>query len=286
MNSLDSLDGKWISVDHTLLDSAAASISKDSASGVTALSVAQIQDALNKLSAVNKQYLFTTNSAHAVLKDPKSLGKSTRDGREVYSYTVGYDKAHLKAYIKAAQTAVASSSLNDWVKQVSGKSAGALDLSSLLKSIDTANGNYTFTMYVDAKTKLVSDLHFKDPKSSDYIEIGQHYTGGSTYPFSFKMVSTTDPSLSGTLTLNATLNSSTNVLNFDAGFDGKDSSKSPVTVTFKANMVPSNDTVNITAPAGATSVLDLLKTLNLGSLLGGSNTGSGTDVTLPFTLTQ
>ena len=287
MSSLSQLDSKWISVDHTLLDSLAAGANHGSKSTLTSPTQDQVLDALKKVNVVNKRYLFATDGSHAVLKDPKYLGKSQRDGRTVFGYEVGYDKAHLKAYVSAAQSAITNSSLNAWIKQVSGKSAADISLTGFQKAIDDADSKYTFTVYVDADTKLISALHFKDPKSSDYLEFTQGYTGGDSYPFGFKMTATTDPSLKGTLTLNASLNKTTAISKFDAKFDAKDSSGSPVVFTFSGTDTPSKAAADITAPTGATSINDVLKTLNLDSLLGGgTQTPAVNDLTLPFSLTQ
>jgi hypothetical protein len=287
LTSLDTLDGQWVSIDHTLLDSAAANLDKGSKANIVAPTEAQVQDALTKWNEVNKQYIFAASGSHAVLKNEKYLGKSTRDGRSVYGYEVGYDKTQLKAYIDAVQKALASSSLDAWVKQTTGKSVGDMATADLKKAVDDANGKYTFTMYVDAQTKLISALHFKNPSSSDYFEITQGYTGGSSYPFGFKMVATSDPSLKGTLTLNASINTTNDVTKVDANFDGTDGGHSPVTFKFNGSSTPSKDTVHVDTPTGSKPLMDVIKSLHLDGLFGGaSGQSGGTASDLPFTLTQ
>ena len=289
LNQFASLDGQWISVDHTLLESAAASAAGDSKSnGLKSPTSAQVQDALTRAGQVNRQYLFNAKADKAVLKQEKYLGKSMVNGRQVYGYQVGYDKAHLKDYIKAMQSAVNDSSLNAWIKATTGKSASQADLSSLIDSIDKADGNYSFTMYVDAKTKLIDVLRFKDPKTSDYFEIGQAYSGGSVYPFSFKYVSTSDPQDAGTIELTAKLDSAANTVTFGANLDAKESG-SPLTFKLDAEVTMDNDTIHVTAPAGAKSVMEIYQQLGLDSFVGATGIpSSATDGSMlpDFTLTQ
>jgi hypothetical protein len=288
LTQLASLDGQWVSVDHTLLETAAASAANDTKpTDLKAPTAAQIQSGLTTIGQVDRQYLFKADAGHAVLTNKKYLGKSTRDGRQVYGYQVGYNKPHLKAYIKALQTGLGESSLDTWAKQVSGKSIKDADLNSFLAQIDKADASYTFTMYVDAKTKLISTLHFKDTKSNDYFEIGQGYTGGSVYPFSFKFVSTSDPANAGTFNLDAKLDSATNKISTDAKLDIKQGG-SPISFSANANLSFSNDSLKVVAPTGAKSVMDVYQSLGLNDLLGASTSTSSLDAASSdlFTLTQ
>jgi hypothetical protein len=300
LNDFDSLDGQWISIDHTLLDTYSASLKQElnstsdssvaDASGVPTAD--QLNDALNKVQTVNKQYIFTTDKSKAVLTNQKFIAKETENGRAQNHYKVGYDKSHLQAYVSALGSALDSSKLNDWSKKANdGKSLSvSMNLKDLENTIKNGKGDYTFDLWVDAKTKLVSSLRFTDPadKSSVFV-IGQNYTGGTQYPFSFTF---SDKATDGTPekgALNLTVDSKTNKYTGSFTLDTHDTSGS-ISVEANFTVTPSNDAVKVTAPSGTESITDLLNQLGLGGLLdsgattdqpGGSLDGSGL-----FTLTQ
>jgi len=264
-SSLDSLDNQWLDFDHTLLNSYAANYGGNS-SAMAASSLptaAQSHDALVKVQAVNKQYLFTTDSSHAVLQNKKYIGKETKAGRSVYHYAVGYDKNHLKSYVDALSTALNSSSLNNWAKQAGGGKtlSETLDMDSLKTAVDTAKPGYTFDVWVDAKTKLIQSVAFTDPSDSSAVfTLTQNYTGGSSYPFALayqgKGADGSTQSVSVQLTVDTTTNKETVVATMTS-----DSSKGNLTFT----VTPSTSAVQVTAPTGAKSVADLLSELGLGS---------------------
>jgi hypothetical protein len=105
-------------------------------------------------------------------------------------------------------------------------------------------------------------VQFTDPTNSDTVMlVSQNYTGGDVYPFGLS-VSTKDAGKLVTEVLNMTLNSKTNVA---AGtVTVKDDS---VNVTVKFTMTPSNDSVQVTAPANTMPLTTLLNQLGLGSYL-------------------
>lgn len=282
-----SLDGQWIAVDHTLLDSVSANLRSSQKAPTAAITPTEIQDAMNKVGAVNRQYLFTTDSKQAVLVRQKDLGTSQLDGRQVYGYQLGYNKTNLQAYVGALGKALDSSSLNTWAKQENGKSiSSTLNVAKLQSSLSSAQP-YSFTMYVDTHTKLVHSLRFTDPKSTDYFTIGQNYTGGTSYPFSFSYVSNHDPSNSATLKLTATADSSTSRVTVGLNANGKQSDQ-PFSVTANATITPGNDTVQVTAPANSKPVMELLQSLGLQDLLSSPATSAGASSSASnlFTLTQ
>lgn len=275
LSSLDNLDGQWISIDHTSLNSGVASArqSVDTGSGsslgtATAMpTFDQVNDAITKVQTVNKDYLFTTDSGKAVLKNDKYIGKETKDGRSTYHYQVGYDKAHLQAYVSALKTALDSSKLNDWSKQANnGKNLSqVVNIDSLTSSITTAKSDYTFDLWADTKTKLIHSLQFTDPSdSSSVFAITQNYTGGSQYPFTFSFASKAGGS-TAKASLDLSVDTSTNKYtgNLTANTSGTN-------ISFKFDLTPSNNAVQAAAPAGAKPLNDVLKQLGLGgtSLLG------------------
>lgn len=294
LNSLDNLDGQWIVVDHTLIDTYLSNLKKSvgsgSSSNTTAPTYAEVQDALSKAQAVNKQYLFTADASKAVLTNEKFVGKETVDGRSVDHYKVGYDKAHLQAYVSALASALDSSKLNAWAKNVnSGKSlSDSMGFSSLEKSVSNAKSDYTFDLWADTKTKLISKMSFTDiTDKSSVFTVSQGYTGGSKYPFGLS-VSGTDSVTHNPqkYTLSATLDTKTNKLSttFTSSTVASDG-----TTTSNGNfdLAPSSSAVNVTAPAKAKSLTDILVSLGLGGLVNGSLNGTAqTQSSNPFAITE
>jgi len=274
MSSLDSLDGEWISVDHTLLSSYAASLDEN-ASGAAKSSTAptsdQINDAIGKVQAVNKQYIFTSNSSKAVLTNQKFIGHETKDGRATLHYKVGYNKSHLVAYVAALGGALDGSSLNTWSKAANdGKNlSDAMRLQDLKNGVTKTNADYTFDMWVDAKTKLVHAVQFTDPSQRNSVfVISQNYTGGDSYPFalssSYKDPSSGDVQKTNlTVTLNSSTDVSTGTLAYDAG--------SSANVKLKFTVTPSKSNVQVTAPVNAKPLMNVIGELGFGS--GSDGTG-------------
>jgi hypothetical protein len=267
LKSLDSLDGQWIGIDHTLLDTYAAALDESAAgaiSGSKTPTPEQVEDALAKVQTVNKDYIFTTNSDKAVLTNAKYVAAETKDGRATLRYTVGYSKEHLQAYVNALKSALNSSKLNDWSKDANdGKNLSEMvDFNSLNASIRDANSNYTFDIWVDKTTKLIRTVQFTEPsdKSSTFA-LTQGYTGGDEYPFTLTFSgknseSGETESASVNLTLNTSTNKTSGVMKLS---EGSTSAKLDFAVT------PSNDTLKVTAPAGAMPVTNLLSMFGLGS---------------------
>jgi hypothetical protein len=271
LKQLDNLDGQWISVDHTIIETGLAQAQGSTAKKTTLPSYADAKDAMVKFGDVNEKYIFTSDSQYAVLKNEQYLGKSTQDGRTVAGYKVGYDKAHLKAYLDAVGTALDSSGLGKWYQQTNNKSlSSTLQLDEAKKSVDRAKSDYTFNMYVDTKTKLIHKVHFVDTKdpANNYFELGLNYVGGSKYPFVFdlhgKEAGSTDVAH-----MALTLDSSTNQI--DVQLTGSSKSDSTTTFTLNVTAKPTNDTLNITTPKGAKSVMSVLNSLGLGGLLKNSS---------------
>jgi len=279
LSSLNNLDGQWIVIDHTLLETYISNLQKSIGTGSDSSNAARIptytalQDALAKAQAVNKQYLFTTNSSKAVLTNEKFMDKETSAGRTVDHYKVGYNKAHLKAYVSALAKALDSSKLNDWSKSVNkGKSLSqVMGFAALEKSVTNAKSDYMFDLWADTKTKLISKIMFTDPSdTSSVFIVTQGYTGGSNYPFGLS-VSGEDSTTHGPVkaTLNTTLDSTTNKMR--ATFSSSETTSNGTTASNGSfDLMPSNNAVKVNVPAKAKSITDILLSLGLGSLAGGT----------------
>lgn len=270
-NGLSSLDGQWISIDHTLLDSYKSELSKNITADTTKQPTrAQVTDAITKVQAVNKQYLFTTDSTKAVLKDPKFVAKEQLSGHQAYHYTVGYDKAHLASYLQAVANAIDTSSLGPWIKSTNdGKALGdSQSFKDSITQINKANANYTFGLWVDAKTKLIAQLKFADPKdAANTVAISQQYTGGTKYPFTLDFASKADQETSSGH-IGFTLDTRTNAVTFD----GKGSLGSTGSFTFSGSLQPTSEAVKPQVPTGAKPITDVINQLSTSGVLGASTT--------------
>jgi len=283
---LSGLDGQWVSVDHTLLDTVASSYTDQSSEqgGTSFPTSSQIEDAARKVQAVNKQYLFTTDSSKAVLRQEKYIGAEQKDGRKTYHYTVGYDKTHLQAYIGAVKTALDSSSLNDWSKKANdGRSLSKIiDWDSLTDSVAQAKSDVTLDLWIDRGTKLVHTLQFKQSDGT-VIVLTQHYTGGAEYPFTLSASGPDgDTGEQAKVTVGFTVDSDSGKV---SGSFKLNEASTAVSLNF--GVTPTDKKVEVTAPTGAQPITDLLSSLGLGDDLGGSSStalqGDGSD---PFTILQ
>jgi hypothetical protein len=268
MSSLDSLDGEWIAIDHTVIDSFLSNVNKDTSVATSASAVptaAEVTDAETRVQAVNKLYVFTTNSSNAVLTDEKYVGLETKNGRKAYHYVVGYNKPNLKRYVSAIGVALDSSTLNTWSKVANnGKSVSeALDIASLQKSVASANVNYTFDVWIDAGTKIASAIQLTNPNDKGAIfTLSQNYTGGTSYPLSLeyrsKDASNGDMQDAGLL---LTVDTASNKISGNLI-----SAEGSANTILNFALTPSNTSVNVTAPMGAKPIAGILNQLNLGGV--------------------
>jgi hypothetical protein len=266
LSSLDSLDGQWIAIDHTLINSSLASLNQTAAAATKSTqypTVAQLQDAVTKVESVNKTYVFTTNTSTAVLTNEKYVGNTTLDGRNVDHFQVGYNKAHLESYLSAVASALDDSSLNAWSKAANkGQSLSQeLNIDSVKNTVASANTSYRFDIWVDTKTKLPHTIQFVDPSDqSSVFTISQNYTGGTTYPFALGFTSGDTENAK----INLSLDTSTNKVT--AGLTITDGSSTNLNANFA--LTPSTQTVQVTPPAGAESITSLVTELGLSGSTG------------------
>ncbi|HSX27166.1 MAG TPA: hypothetical protein VLG25_00090 [Patescibacteria group bacterium] len=253
-SGLESLDNKWIAIDHTLLDQYSGSAGQSS---YTKDDTIQIAKAVGK---VNKDYLFSTDSSKAVLKVSKKIGKETRKGRSSYHFEVGYDKENLKKYVAALRDSLNNTKLKN---MFGGQGIEqALNTDEINKSIAAQKGDETADVWVDINTKLIRAVRFKDSKApGNYLEISLEYNGGDEYPFLVTVNDTSGSYTNGTLGF--TINTKQTSAKLDFSLEtGKDKSKEKYTASFtiEPNLTP----VDVTKPDGAKSVQELL-----GLLIGG-----------------
>jgi hypothetical protein len=235
---------------------------------------------------VNKQYLFTQDPAKAVLANEKFLGKDSSGGRNLDHYIVGYNKAHLEAYVAALGGALDTSSLNAWSKQVYGKNLSQeIDITSLETTVRNAKSDYTFDLWADTATKLVSKLVFTDPATKYVMTLSQGYTGGSQFPLGLRLAGKSSTGEVEDTQVNLTMDTKTN--NVAVSLAGStQSSAGTTTVSGNLTATPGKTAVKVSAPAGAKSVVDILNSLGLGSLLSGGNGATADGSLSPQVLQQ
>lgn len=266
-STLNGLDGKWIVVDHTLIDDIYASAQADPAK-LKPPTESQVMDELKAFGDVNQQYVFTTDKKKSVTTVVKKYGTENIDGHKTYHYKMALDKTNLKAYISAQQKALNSSQLESWIKNNKYQD----DVNNYFKDLQSSAGKVSskddFDLWVDVSKRLVYKVRIPDNSSKNpavnYADVGLDYKGGSSYPF-FINAQSKDSSGLTTGSLVATLNSKDNSLAVKLSFKETGSSAS----TFNANLTyrPSNSVSKISAPSGAESLSQVLDQLGLGDLV-------------------
>lgn len=281
LSQMDGLDGQWVTIDHTLLDTYSSMLKQNLGSSMSPTSsmpaYADVQDAVGKVEAVNRQYIFSTDPAKAVLVNQKFVGKEALNGRDANHYKLGYDKAHLQAYVTALSTALDSSKLNDWSKKNNdGKNLSqVMNLTKLESDIKDAKSDYSFDLWADTGTKLISKLAFTDPSNSASVfALSQSYDGKSSqYPFAIDFTGKDDSGNPRTGTLSLTVDVQTNKVSGTLAATKK-STDGTTTISASFDATPSNTAISVTAPSGAKSVVDILNELGLGGLTSGTLTPS------------
>jgi len=278
-NTLNGINGQWYFIDHTLFDQFA----QGSNNGLQITS-ADVSGALKAVGDASKQYLFTNDPTHMAVVVKQNVGREKQDGRSVYHYKVGVNKANLTAFNNALCDNLIKTKLFK-LFQTSG--SGDQDLSKECRDttdIEKINDNQTADAWVDLHTKLIHKIRFTDSKNkNNYTDIAQDYQGGDEFPFSIAVhtqdsvdsgISSGSKPLTTIGLINMKLNMKTNAFSADANFEdsGRDNDKG----TFNLTVAPSSQTVKVDKPAGAKTILQLVNDLGFGDLVGDSASGSQT----------
>jgi hypothetical protein len=262
--SIAAYDGQWMTLSSDYLQSIGGSVLAGSASGSEQVSAADVASLVKTASNVTKDYLFTTNSAKAVLVKKAFVGKETVDGLSTYHYTVGINSAHARDYCVALANALVSTTA---YQHVAGKSGSQLDTAKKSATdecasyaADSVTANDTLDVWVDGHYKLIYKIRsYEDKSQNSYTDIGQLYKGGNAV--SLFVVSHDGTSGSGgKFTLNANLDTTTT----KATYTLKGGGSSPYDMTVALTLAASDKPVTITKPANATPVQTLLGGLGMG----------------------
>ncbi len=255
---LGAFENQWFVVDHTFLDSLEQTLSQDPQTQAAANLKAEDVVALAKdMGEVTKEYVLTDDSSKAVLNRKQDVGKETVDGRSVYHYKVGLDKAHLKDFNKAACDKLINSNVYKAISN--GKPGDDFKKECYdTKDIDKINESDTADVWVDTKTKVIRTVRItpEKEKKDNYFDLGLLYNGGDEYPFVIKFV-TKEKGSEGQGELKFTLNTKTDKVSFDISADGKEANQ-PFKFSLKGAIVPGNNKVKITKPQGAKPLQEFL----------------------------
>jgi hypothetical protein len=288
--SIDQLNNKWIMVDQSLLTSLQTEATGQAkASSMMDLTQADLFSELNAFGSVNQQYVFSTNKSTAVTTIVKKYGTQTINGHKLYHYEVGFNKANVKKYIAAQQTALLASKFGTWIKDEDYTSTVTSAYQSLESAADQITSKDTIQLWADMNTRIIYQVRVSDPSNSaeSYVDLGLNYKSSGSYPFFVDLHDDENSSVTDFEFL-ATLNTKENSV--DVGINAKQSGSSGFSVTGNFTFKPTTSPETIAVPQGAEQLSQVLDQLGYGSLLttplsslsdpltsGGSLTGSSTD---------
>jgi hypothetical protein len=201
------------------------------------------------------------------------VGKESVDGKSTYHYKVTLNADHLKAYCSALVDKLYTTSA---IKRVPGVDAENLDKD---KASDKQDCNKisikdapTYDMWVDAKYKLVYKVRITDSKHTDiYEDVGQVYTGGDDFTLFLKFhdgPQKQDGSIS--MTGNLKTAKTSGEINVTGG-----SSADAYTIKATLDARPYAGDIDVSAPAGAIPIQDVLKQFGIDPTTWTSNPSSG-----------
>ena len=273
--ALDKLEGKWIAVDHTLIDNLQQRATQTGGS-MTAPTRDQVVDELHAFGKVNQQYVFSTNKDKAVTTVVKTYGIETVEGHKAVHYKVAFVKANVKKYITAQRDALKSSKLGDWIKKNDYQKSVDSSYTELTKSADTIKLSDTIDVWSDINTRVIYKVRVSDNMNlaTGYVDLGLDYKNSNSYPF-FINTQSKDGKIVSSGSLIANLDVKANSLTLKAAFKntGYTSSSIDGTFTFK----PSNKSAKIDVPTGAQPLSQVLDSLGLGGLLSSAESSFSTE---------
>lgn len=266
---LDKINGQWIVVDHNLFADLISQGSNNKTSSL-APSWSSIGSFLLTTSSINQKYLFSSNKSYAVLNILKSYGQETINGVNTEHYLVGLNKANTKSYLNALCSAFVNSSLGSYFKQQSNSlfQLNASDCSNFSASANSLNSSDTFQLWDNIDKRMPYMVRFSDKNNplQNYIDFGLNYNGGTSYPFFISGTSKSNgatANLSSNITLNTSNNSVVSTVNVTYNSTSKD--------IFNGNFsfAPTDNKINVQAPAGAIPITTELNNLGISSQLSG-----------------
>ena len=269
---LAKLDGNWILIDHTLIDSLNT---ESGQSQMTYPTRAQVLDEASAFGKVNKEYLFSTSKDKAVTKVVKKIGKETVDGHKTYHYVIALQKDNVKKYILAQRDALKGSKLDDWLKKNDYESSVISSFNDAADSTKDIKDSDTYDIWMDTSHRVVYKFRVKDTSANNpadnYVDIGLNYKGGDDYPFFVSGKSDDGSGLTSTYSFTTDINTKTNRTDFK--LDAKDSGSYSDSATAEFGIQPKTSAVSIDKPSSAIPIMQVLNDLGLSN--SGTDSSSG-----------
>lgn len=254
---LSGVDGHWYFIDHSLLDQYA---SQNTGKGLD-ISAADVNELLKAVGGATKEYALAADPDKAAFSVKHIVGKEQQDGRSVYHYKVGVNKANFKIYTTHLCDSLAPTKIYKLLSGGRSAEQAAKECKDT-SDVDKWDETSTVDVWVDRRTKLIHKIRFTDKTNKDnYLDVGQDYQGGDELPFNLAFHYKTGGSTS-IFNLNLKLNMKTNALALSGSLDqpGKDAENG----TFSLNISPSDSAVKVTKPSGARTFTQLLNDLGFG----------------------
>ncbi len=266
--ALQTLDGQWIVIDHTLVDSLSEQGTDSTANQMLPPSSSQILSAAQGFGKVNQDYLFSTDEDKAVMQVTEKHGVETVDGHKAYHYTVALQKENVKKYIEAQRSALKASTMNKWLKQNGSAETFDSIFDGLKESANSIKTTDTFDMWADIDTRLIYKIRFAEKSSASkvnsFIDVGLDYKGGDDFPF-FIAGQTKDSG--STVDAKAVMNLNTKTQATDFSMDIKTTGYADISFKMKASFKPSNETIKVEKPANAKTLAEVASQLGYGDLI-------------------
>jgi hypothetical protein len=272
-NAINSLDGQWILIDHSLL----SNLTPTAKPSTPSPSNKDVVNAAKEFGTINSQYIFTTNQAYSVTKVVKKLGFQTINGIKTYHYKIGFNKQNVKSYITALRNGFQQSALGAWATKDTGESINTImgydDLENRANNLSNSD---TLDVWINVNSRVIYKVRVDSSSNpvTDYVEVGLNKITGSNYPFFFDYSNNSNGSniyFSITSTLNTANNSIGSVISGNIG-DTK--------ISGNLGIQPTNTSLTVTAPTNSISLQKALGELGLtnlyNSIISGINTPSQT----------
>jgi hypothetical protein len=273
---VDALNGKWIAVDHSYIDSLQQSSPVAVSPVIAAPTKAQVYDEATAIGKVNKEYLFSTDKNKAVTTVLKTYGMETIDGHKLYHYKVGFVKANVKKYVIAQKDALKASSLSTWIAANNYQAQVDTAFAQIADSTDKISASDSVDLWADLNSRTIYKTRVVDPTAAtSYVEAGLNFKrGDKTFKYFLNGVSSS-ARFALNLDLDSVTNSATFAINGTIG-SGASAGKLAANFTFKPTtekFVIEKPTVSYTAA----QVMALYQALAAQSAAASSTVGSSSN---------
>lgn len=262
MPQLDTLDNRWIVIDHTLLDSFMADSGE--AGSLTTPKDEDIVEAAEVLGRVSDKYIFSADKADAVLTMREYVSQEKVGGKDTKHFKVAANKSNLKRYLDELGNELDKTKLSEWAEDAYQQPLSKLlQLESAAKATDDLKGSETFDAWVNTDTKMLHKVRFAEKKDAadNYAELVLNYDGGDSLPLAFNVRSTANDT-DVTASFEATLNMETDTVKLTADLKD-DAADTKATGSFDFKIKPGEGNVKAEAPADAMTLVEALNALGL-----------------------